>query len=84
MAPSAIAVETEVKPQQTYKVNLGAYKDIDNTRVNRDVEEGKTGEVPAKVRRICLLTYLSTADPSSIVPQLPAHLEPRAEILSLD
>lgn len=56
MAPSAIAVETEVKPQ-TYKVNLGAYKDIDNTRVNRDVEEGKTGEVPAKVCIRCPCMY---------------------------
>lgn len=52
MAPSAVetttATATEAKPH-TYKVHLDKYKEIDTTRVDRDVEEGKTGEPAAKV-----------------------------------
>lgn len=50
MAPSATETSTEYKPQGTYKLHLGRYKEIDSTRVDRDVEEGKTGEIPASVR----------------------------------
>lgn len=48
MAPSAVETVTEAKPH-SHKVHLGQYKDIDNTRVDWDVESGKTGEPPAKV-----------------------------------
>ena len=49
MAPSAIETSTEAKPHSTYKLQLNQYKDIDSTRVDREVEEGKTGEAPASV-----------------------------------
>ena len=82
MAPSAIETQTEVKPQ-SYKLSLGNYKDIDTTRVNRDVEEGKTGEVPAKVRFMEVFTW-PDAHLILIVSQLPTHVEPRPEVPSID
>lgn len=52
MAPSAVetTVHQEVanKPLP-FKVHLTPYKEIDTTRVDRDVEEGKTGQPAAKV-----------------------------------
>jgi sulfonate dioxygenase len=70
MAPSAtetatVAPAAEIKPKLTYKVDLGQYKDIDSTRVDRDVEEGKTGEPAAKYPN-----YLPTWNPEQKYPPL--------------
>lgn len=56
MAPSAVETTTPAVTQEVankplpYKVHLTPYKEIDTTRVNREVEEGKTGQPAAKVR----------------------------------
>lgn len=64
MAPSATETTVQEAKPLTYKIHLGQYKEIDTTRVDREVEEGKTGEVPAKVSIVntsysqCLLTIV--------------------------
>lgn len=54
MAPSATQTQTqaqtEQKPAQQYKFHLGQYKEIDAVFVDKEAEQGKTGEPPAKVR----------------------------------
>ena len=57
MAPSATETTTQAQPQHSYQLHLSQYKNISSSRVSRDVEEGKTGEVPASV---CPPRILST------------------------
>jgi hypothetical protein len=55
MAPSAVETTTPAVTQEVankplpFKVHLTPYKEIDTTRVDREVEEGKTGLPAAKV-----------------------------------
>lgn len=51
MAPSLTETETvaEQKPGHLYKLHLGQYKEIDAVFVDKEAEQGKTGEPPAKV-----------------------------------
>jgi hypothetical protein len=52
MAPAATQTTVETTAQPTYKLHLGQYKEIEATRVDREVEEGKKGEPAAKVNRV--------------------------------
>ncbi len=55
MAPSLTETKTVAEPPQPYKLHLGQYKEIDAVFVDKEAEEGKTGEPPANVclRPLC-------------------------------
>ncbi|KAK0383867.1 hypothetical protein NLU13_7959 [Sarocladium strictum] len=65
MAPSATLTTVETSTQPTYKLHLGQYKEIDATRVDREVEEGKRGEPAARYPH-----YLPTWNPEQKYPPL--------------
>lgn len=74
MAPSAVeTTTTEVQPElkpNSFNVHLTSYKEIDSTRVNKDVEEGKTGERAAQVNtHPCSLS--ASTDETSILITYP-------------
>lgn len=65
MAPSAVHTTVETTIQPSYKLHLGQYKEIEATRVDREVEEGKRGEPAAKYPH-----YLPTWNPAQKYPPL--------------
>ncbi|KAM3463438.1 Alpha-ketoglutarate-dependent sulfonate dioxygenase [Beauveria bassiana D1-5] len=67
MAPSLTETKTvsEQKLPQAYKLHLGQYKEIDAVFVDKEAEEGKTGEPPAKYPH-----YLPTWDRTQSWPPL--------------
>lgn len=89
MAPSAVETATEPAPVTQeiankplpFKLHLTPYKEIDTTRLDRAVEEGKTGLPAAKVHNSnpepCPHVQCLTM---TTVPKLPPYLEPGAEV----
>jgi sulfonate dioxygenase len=70
MAPSAVETPTTVHQEVAnkplpFKVHLTPYKEIDTTRIDRDVEEGRTGQQGAKYPN-----YLPTWNPDQKYPPL--------------
>ncbi len=57
MAPSVTQTVTGsgYAANSTYKLHLGQYKEIDGTYLNREAEEGKSGEPAAKVRAMTFI-----------------------------
>lgn len=93
MAPALVETATTTGnsgpvPASVYKVDLGQYKEIDLTYIDKDAEEGKAGGPPAKVSRFIqsMSSYSfyrrSHALTNYPVPSLPAHMEPSPAVSS--
>ncbi|KAG9252930.1 uncharacterized protein F5Z01DRAFT_168306 [Emericellopsis atlantica] len=66
MAPAATeTISNPAADRVSKRIHHGRYKEIEVLRLDRDVEEGKTGEVPAKYPK-----YLPTWNPEQRYPPL--------------
>lgn len=91
MAPALVETATSNNgpvPASVYKVDLGQYKEIDLTYIDKNAEEGKSGGPAAHVSLLydpigfsflqCGL-YTQT---DHTVPSLPSNMEPSTTVLS--
>lgn len=87
MAPALVETATTTSnngpvPASVYKLDLGQYKEIDLTYIDKDAEEGKAGGPAAHVSvKLNGVTVLYTHT-TYTVPSLPPNMEPRTEVPS--
>lgn len=83
MAPALVETATTSSgpvPASVYKLDLGQYKEIDLTYIDKDAEAGKTDGPAATVSDDPLDRDIDAILIRKIVPSLSSHMEPSTAI----
>lgn len=84
MAPALVETATTTSsgpaPASVYKLDLGQYKEIDLTYIDKDAEAGKTDGPAATVSDDPFDHDIDIILIRKIVPSLPSHMEPSTAV----